>query len=247
MKGILICGYNGRMGRCLTDYLEKNDCSVYGAAGYGKRYSSAPYPVFTSLDEIDFPIDAAVDFTGVEACGGVAKWCAEMKVPLAACVTGTGEDYEEYLREISGEIPVFRAVNLSRAAHTMKELICLAAEELADYDIELTETHHKGKKDIPGGTAAEMAEILRQRVGGRIVLNRKSGVLREKGEIGVHSLRGGGVFGEHELFFFGEDEMLSVTHRVFGREAFARGAVEAVHLITDKQNGYYTMEDIINE
>ena len=149
----------------------------------------------------------------------------------------------------SQEVPVFFSANMSLGVNLMKVLIKKAAEALGDgFDIEITETHHNLKKDAPSGTALALADSINEVFDGskEYVYGRtpESGK-REKKEIGIHALRGGTVVGEHEVSFFGNDEIIKISHSARSKSVFAEGALKAAEFIKDKEPGFYGMEDMI--
>ena len=117
-----------------------------------------------------------------------------------------------------------------------------------DFDIEIIETHHSAKLDAPSGTALMLADEIQNAIGEREYVYERASrrASRPKKEIGIHSVRGGGVIGEHTVMIIGQHETISVTHRAHDRGLFAYGALRAAEFIADKKNGFYTMKDLVS-
>ena len=138
-------------------------------------------------------------------------------------------------------VPVQWSRNLSQGIPLIARLVRDLAEALHAYDVEIVETHHRGKREAPSGTALLLAEAIAegrdQRLEEHAVYGRFGESLRAEGEIGIHALRGGLVFGEHSILFAGADEEIRFTHRALSRRAFARGAIEAALTLPERAPG----------
>jgi 4-hydroxy-tetrahydrodipicolinate reductase len=165
----------------------------------------------------------------------MAQMAKDKKIPFITGTTGFRKDEIEILNNIAEEIPLLLSFNFSLG-------IALFAQILKDipgilgpnWDIELSETHHKDKLDAPSGTAFRLLEALDP-----------DERLRQSGALGVHSLRGGTVIGEHTVSFFGPHETLSITHRSEDRKVFAQGALLACEKLVEKKPGFYTLEELL--
>ncbi len=247
---ILVCGVNGAMGKAVVDCVANMD-NVTVLSGYDKiSENKYPFPVYTDLSAIKEDIQGVIDFSHSSVAKSIAEYCAENKVPLVSATTGIDKDTEEYYHEISNLIPVFRSKNFSYGISVMKKLIELATMLLfEDYDIELIEAHHNKKADAPSGTAQMLLESIEkssdtqyEMLYGRYGNDCK----RNKNEITVHALRGGTIVGDHTVMYAGEDEIISISHKALSKKVFAVGAIKAMRFIAQKENGYYSMDDITN-
>lgn len=248
---LLINGIGGQMGYALVDAVSRNpDYSIVGGVDpYCTR--SFPFPVFSCCDEINVEADVLIDFSVPEATEKILNYALVHKLPLIVCTTALPDSLIESIREDSKVIPIFRSGNMSLGINVMRTLLKQARTLLGDaFDVEIIETHHNRKIDAPSGTALMLAESIRESdnephpyVFGRSEKKRR----RETGEIGFHSIRGGTVVGEHEVRFLGPDEELSVFHRASSKLIFANGALRAAAFLLTKENGLYSMEDLVNE
>ena len=165
--------------------------------------------------------------------------------------TGHSTEQRKFIETAAKSVPIVFAPNFSVGVNTLFWLTRKTAELLGpDFDLEIVEMHHRLKKDAPSGTAQKLAEILsevRQLDVQKNVAHGRHGMIGERPgkEIGMHSLRGGDVVGEHEVIFAGPGEQLALTHRASSRETFARGALRAARWIVGKQPGLYSMEDVL--
>ena len=200
------------------------------------------------LDESD--PDALIDFTVPEATTEHAAVAAETGVPLVVGTTGFDEDGLAALTDAAREIPVLRASNFARGVHALREIVQAGIHALPDYDIELTETHHGGKRDAPSGTARTLLDDIdaaRGERGERLdrTHGREGEHERDPAEIGVHVRRAGNVRGEHEVLLAGNDELLTLTHRAESRRVFAAGAVDAAEAVAGRPAGEYEFTEVV--
>ena len=238
---ILVLGACGKMGRAVLEAAAlQPDCSAVG--GVDVRRCALPVPYFPALEQAP-PADVVVDFSSPAAILETAAWCRRTGTPLVLCATGHTPGQQAQVDALAREVPVFQSANLSPGIYVLAKLARLAAQLLPEYDIELVERHHRGKRDAPSGTALLLAAACgpRDRVYGRS----PDSPARSPDEIGIHAVRGGTIFGEHELLFAGPQETLTLTHRAESRELFARGALRAARFLAGKPAGMYTMEDLM--
>lgn len=165
--------------------------------------------------------------------------------------TGIDEEGIEEIRKTSKDISIVMSPNMSMGVNTLFSIVeRIAPLLIEDFDVEIMEIHHRLKKDAPSGTAVKIAQIIAQAMGEKLedvaVYGRKGMVGgRKDKEIGILSLRGGDIVGEHTVTFAGTGERLEITHRAQSRETFAHGAVKAALWIIDKPSGLYTMRDVL--
>ena len=247
---ILVCGVNGAMGKSVVDCASNTD-HVTVVAGYDKvSNDNYSFPVYTDLSEIKENIQGVIDFSHSSVAKSIAEYCVENKLPLVSATTGIDNEAEEYYHEISNLIPVFRSKNFSYGISVMKKLIEQATKLLfEDYDIELIEAHHNKKADAPSGTAQMLLESIENSSDKQYEMlygRHGNDCKRNKNEITVHALRGGTIVGDHTVMYAGEDEIISVSHKALSKKVFAVGALKAMQFIIQRENGYYSMDDITN-
>jgi 4-hydroxy-tetrahydrodipicolinate reductase len=191
--------------------------------------------------------DALVDFTVPGASREHAGLAAEAGVPYVVGTTGFNEQGLSALRAASESTAVLKASNFARGVQALLRVVEAGVEALPGYDVELTETHHSGKRDAPSGTANTILDVVdaaRDAGLGR-TYGREGEHRREDGEVGVHVRRAGNVRGEHELLLAGNDEVLTLTHRAESRRVFAAGAVDAAEWLTGRDPGWYDFSDVL--
>ncbi|MFI5347698.1 MAG: 4-hydroxy-tetrahydrodipicolinate reductase [Elusimicrobiota bacterium] len=183
------------------------------------------------LDEAG-SVSAAIDFTAPESCVRFAAACARAKVAFVTGTTGLTVIQRAQLATASKKIPVFVAPNFSRGVTLMLHLAQEAARRLPEYDAAIVETHHKGKKDAPSGTALRIAQAVREGHG-------------DDQPVTTSSRRMGDVVGDHELTFAGPFETLILSHHAESRDLFAQGALDAALWVSGKKPGLYDMLDML--
>lgn len=194
--------------------------------------------------------DAVIDFSLHSATATCAALCAKHGKALVIGTTGhTDEDKTKILNHKT-EVPIVWASNYSTGVNTLFWLTRKAAEILGpDFDLEVVEMHHRHKVDAPSGTAATLGEILlKVRQQQKDVLRHgREGIVgaRTDEEIGMHSLRGGDVVGDHTVIYAGAGERLELTHKAASRETFANGALRAAQWAITKDPGLYNMQDVL--
>jgi 4-hydroxy-tetrahydrodipicolinate reductase len=200
------------------------------------------------------PNGVVIDFTSPEATVKTAEAAARCGNPMVVGTTGFDADQQKRLTDAAARVPVFWAPNMSVGINVLLRILPELARMLGlDYDTDVSEIHHKHKKDAPSGTAKQLARELASAKGWdpeAVLRFAREGMIgeREREEIGVQSLRGGDVVGEHTVYFFGPGERIDVTHRVYSRSTFAQGALRAAKWIRTRSPGrLYSMADLFSD
>ena len=231
---IFLSGY-GKMGHMIQELAVAKGWNIVGHADIDcpENYETAP------------KADVCIDFSGVGAQKALAAYIRRTKTPLLSGTTGLTEPDFDVLRDLSKEVPVIWTANYSTGVAVLKKLLREYAPVLGDWDKEIIELHHNQKVDAPSGTAKQLLQAIDPE-GTALVVHGREGMCgkRKENEIGVFSLRGGTVAGEHTVCFFGEDECLEFTHKAQSRRVFAAGAVRAAEALADKPAGFYTLEEL---
>jgi 4-hydroxy-tetrahydrodipicolinate reductase len=190
--------------------------------------------------------DVLIDFTVAGAAVENVKTAARNNVALIVGTTGfTPEQRSEMENAIAGRVPAVISSNYSVGVNIFWELVRDAARKLGDYDIEVTEAHHRYKKDAPSGTAKTIIEILEEEIGEREKVYGREGMSERKNEIGVHVVRGGDIVGDHTVLFAGNFECIEIKHRAYDRGVFASGALKAARWVVGKKPGVYSMQNVL--
>jgi 4-hydroxy-tetrahydrodipicolinate reductase len=265
MVNVVVTGVAGRMGGQILRMLrEAGDLAVVGAverpgydgpkdAGEAAGLPRLGVPVADDLRPLldTVSADVVIDFTSHEASVKNTAVAAAHGVAMVIGSTGFTADEKALLRRDAARIPVVLSPNMSVGVNVMFALVAQAARVLGDaYDVEIVEMHHGKKKDAPSGTAVRLAEVAAEalhRDPARDVVYARHGMIGERTprEIGVMTLRGGDVVGEHTVFFAGQGERLEVTHRATSRDQFARGALRAALWVNGRAPGLYDMHDVL--
>jgi 4-hydroxy-tetrahydrodipicolinate reductase len=193
--------------------------------------------------------DVLLDFSAPAALQGSLDRALSSSVPVLIGTTGLDEAADDCIAAASRKVAVLRAANTSIGVALLADLVERAARVLGpDWDVEISETHHRMKADAPSGTALLLGEAVAMGRGSPLEAERArlgTGLQRRRGSIGFASLRGGTVAGDHDVLFLGPDERLILAHRAENRMIFARGALAAAAFLVGKPTGLYSMRDVI--
>lgn len=190
--------------------------------------------------------DVLIDFTVAAAAVENIRAAAANGVALVVGTTGFSPEQRETIAgAVEGNVPAVISSNFSVGVNIFWKLVREAARELSDYDVEVTEAHHRYKKDAPSGTAKTILEILDQELGDREKVYGRVGEAERKGEIGVHVVRGGDIVGDHSVLFAGNFECIEVSHRAYDRAVFAQGAVRAARWVKGREPRIYSMQEVL--
>jgi 4-hydroxy-tetrahydrodipicolinate reductase len=241
MTRIIITGAKGRMGKALAA------C----APNFRELEIAGQIDVGDDLGAVIERGDVVVDFSSHTATPGVADICAKHQKALVIGTTGHTDTDTFEVRLRKAQIPIVWASNFSTGVNTLFWLTRKAAEILGpEFDLEIVEMHHRLKKDAPSGTAKSLAEILaevRKLHLEKAARHGRAGIVGERTptEIGIHSLRGGDVVGDHTVIFANTGERLELTHKASSRDTFANGALRAALWVVKQKPGLYDMQDVL--
>jgi 4-hydroxy-tetrahydrodipicolinate reductase len=249
MTKILLSGCSGTMGSVVVKAAKgSNDISII--SGYDiRRNSELAFPVYSDFNEFKEMPDVILDFSNPEALEAVLSFAVKKNIPAVIATTGLSEKEHSLLKSASKSLPVFVSPNMSIGINLLISLVKSAAKVLGeDFDIEIIEKHHNKKLDAPSGTALYIADSINETTGGnkKYIYDRHSQrKIREKSEIGIHSVRGGTIAGEHTVLFAGNDEILEINHTAGSKSIFAAGALKACAYLKGKPPGLYGMQDML--
>ena len=241
MTRVIIAGAKGRMGQALIACVPQHrDLEVVGQVDQED-----------DLATIVGRGDVVIDFSSHAATAAIAALCAEQKKPIVIGTTGHSNEDRSRITKFAAEIPMVLSSNYSTGVNTLFWLTRKAAEILgAGYDLEVVEMHHRLKKDAPSGTAKSLAEILadvRHQQLAAVARHGREGIVGERTseEIGMHSVRGGDVVGDHTVIFATNGERVELTHKASSRDTFANGALRAALWVVKQKSGLYDMQDVL--
>lgn len=230
---VIVWGCSGYMGSVVRNLLQDSETLEY-LCGID----------IDSTNSWECGADVVIDFSSPEGTMQMLKFATEFKVPVVIATTGFTPEHEKEINKASKVIPVFKSANMSFEVALLKNTLKKLANQLSDSDIEIVEVHHNRKKDAPSGTAKLLADSINSGLDEprKIVYGREG--KRQKDEIGIASLRGGNIVGEHSVNFFNQFETLKITHIAHTRDVFAAGSLKAAEFIVKQQPGLYTMDDL---
>ena len=249
MLEVLVNGCNGKMGQVVCDLIEQNENLVL-KAGFDKNITGEfAFPVFDKIEDIKEKPDVIIDFSIPIATLNILEYASKNNVPIVIATTGFTKEQEENIEEYSKIIPIFKSANMSFDIMIMKKLVSWLAPLMKDTDIEIIEAHHNRKIDSPSGTAQMLADSINSALGNTLhcEYNRHDKhEKRDKNEIGMSSIRGGNIVGEHTVQFIGDFETFEIKHTSYSRNVFAEGSLKAASFIVNQKPGLYCMEDMAN-
>jgi 4-hydroxy-tetrahydrodipicolinate reductase len=203
------------------------------------------YPVYASFSDCPASADAVIDFSHPSALDSLLTFARQRHVPAVIATTGMEPEHIQKIQSAAKDVPIFFSFNMSLGVNLLVALSRQAASVLGgNFDIEIVEKHHNKKIDAPSGTAIMLADAVANAVPyqPQFVYERKSvRQRRAPEEIGIHSIRGGTIVGEHEVIFSGMDEIITLSHSARSRGVFATGALSAAAFLQGKPNGLYDM------
>ncbi len=244
----LICGAGGKMGKELISLMEKSEDIMY-VCGVDIKNSAQNPPIYSSFNDVTECVDVIIDFSSPKSLDGIISFAKDHKTPVVIATTGYTDEQRAKICQLSEDVPVFMSANFSLGINLLSKLIKTSCKILGDeYDIEIVETHHRQKKDSPSGTALMLKSSIEEVKGKQdIVFGREGRADKRGSEIGIHSLRGGTVCGEHEVLFLGNDETISLKHSAQSRSVFAQGAIKAAIYLCGKTPGpgLYNMDNLL--
>jgi 4-hydroxy-tetrahydrodipicolinate reductase len=250
MITVVVCGALGRMGMTVGRLVhEAPDCTLAGGVDMREgSFYGAPVVPAARIDELlaQTRPDVLIDFTVAAAAVENIRAAARHNIALVVGTTGFSDAQRATIRSsVEGHVPAVISSNFSVGVTIFLRLVHEAAKNLGDYDIEVTEAHHRHKKDAPSGTAKMILDAVETEVGTREKVYGRVGVQERKNEIGVHVIRGGDIVGEHAVLFAGNYESITLSHRAYDRAIFASGALRAARWVKGKAPGIYTMSDVL--
>lgn len=250
MLNIILHGCNGKMGRILQHIISQEpDMSVIAGIDHTISSDPIPFKLYMSPLDCETKADVVIDFSHHDAIEDLLTYCVKAGAPVVIATTALGDRELELIWKASEEIPVFHSANMSLGINVLSKMLKTAIPILEDnFHVEIIEKHHSKKIDSPSGTALLLANSINEAVSNKkeFIFGRHSKNDQCKiSEMGIHSVRGGSIPGEHTVIFAGPDEIIELTHTVYSKEVFAQGALKAAKFIAGKANGLYSMEDMV--
>lgn len=238
------------MGKFIAQSVSKDETMRIVAGVDLNTAGDCDFPVYQSFENLP-DADVIIDFSNPAVLENLLKFSVDRGIPTVIATTGFSDEQIEKIKTAANNIPLFFSFNMSLGINLLVSLSRIAAEVLAeDFDIEIIEKHHNQKIDAPSGTAIMIADAVNCVRDDSLIYEfdrHAKRSKRNKNEVGIHSVRGGTIVGEHEIIFAGKDEVVSIKHEAFSRNVFANGAISAAKFLVEQKNGLYDMNDLIRK
>lgn len=249
MTRILLVGACGKMGAAVSDCANQdNDIKIVGGVDFAEKLCD--FPIYHDFSKVNVEADVIIDFSNPVLLDDILNYAKEKNIPAVIATTGYNDEQIKKIHEASKLIPIFFTFNMSLGVNLLCSLAKKAASILGNgFDIEIIEKHHNQKIDAPSGTAIMLANAVNEVYDDRLYYEydrHSKRQKRTKNEIGIHSIRGGTIVGEHDVIFAGHDEVITLSHSASSKGVFATGAVKAAKFIVGKKAGLYEMKDVIS-
>jgi 4-hydroxy-tetrahydrodipicolinate reductase len=260
---VAILGCSGRMGRNLIQAAHEHESITLIGGSVRESSSFAGFDLgelsgigaiglttSTRLSELT-DADVFIDFTSIETSLENLNWCKEHKKSLVIGTTGFNDEQVKLIEKAGESMPVVLAPNTSVGVNLMFKLLEVTAKAIGDYtDIEIFEAHHRFKKDAPSGTAVKMGQVIADTLDrdlNKCAVYGREGITEERDRetIGFATVRAGDIVGEHTAYFADLGERLEITHKASSRMTFALGAMRAAFWLSEADNGFYDMQDVL--
>lgn len=253
MVNVILAGALGKMGRTIARCAE--DCGglrISAGVDVAQDPSYDPgFPIYPDFGSVQEPADVVIDFSSPAILGSLLSFCRERSIPAVIAATGHGDADRAEIERAAQQLPVFFSANMSVGINLLRFLAAEAARIIGTTsDIEIVERHHNQKVDAPSGTALALADAVAEQIPDSMEFIYDRHDRREKRdphEIGIHSVRGGSIVGDHEVMFIRPDEEVVLTHRAYSKEIFANGALQAALFIVRQAPGLYDMGNLIED
>ena len=264
MVKVVVAGASGRMGGRLVSLIkESSDLQLVGAverkghtaigadAGDVAGCGRIGVAVTDNLTALADRADVLIDFTAPDVSLAHMEIMAAYRKAVVIGTTGLSAKQLAELQELAKQVACVFSPNMSVGVNVILKVLAEMARTFGeDYDIEVTEAHHRLKKDAPSGTALKMAQVLADATGkdlDKVAAYGRKGMIgeRKRGEIGIQVIRAGDIVGDHTVLFGGPGERIEVTHRAHSRDTFARGALRAARWVVTRPPGLYDMHDVL--
>ncbi|MDE7100687.1 MAG: 4-hydroxy-tetrahydrodipicolinate reductase, partial [Anaeroplasmataceae bacterium] len=209
------------------------------------------YPVgieceYKTLEDTDHQFDCILDFSNPANLDMIVSYAKKYHKPVVFATTGYTEEQLLKIEDLAKYVPVLRSANFSLGVILLNRLVKMVTPILKeDFDIEIVEAHHHHKVDSPSGTAKMLLNSAMESTNFKPNYERVGYSPRKPDEIGMHSIRGGSIVGEHEVLYCGEDEVITLKHQAQSKKIFVVGALKACRFLVHQEVGSYTMDDVL--
>lgn len=245
MMKIIVNGACGRMGKELIEAALRGYKGAQLGAAVDVQCPNVDAPAYTKLEDVREDCDVLIDFSHHSATKSVLNYAVLHSIPAIIATTGQTDEEKDCILEASHHIPIFFAGNMSIGIALLVNLVKTAVQTFPEADVEIIETHHNQKLDVPSGTALMIARGIQEvKEKSTLCIGRHENGKRPEGEVGIHSIRMGKVVGIHEIHINTGSQTITLKHEAHSRALFAEGALHAAEFILDKPAGLYSLQDL---
>ncbi|WAW14702.1 4-hydroxy-tetrahydrodipicolinate reductase [Peptostreptococcus equinus] len=241
---LILSGY-GTMGKVVEELAIEKGHQIVGVFST-INIENCPYQIISDAERLA-NADAIIDFSHPNNTKRLLEGAKIHKLPIIVATTGARDQLQNLMNQASQYCPIFFSANMSYGVHVFTQALKYLTPLLSEsFDIEIIERHHNKKIDAPSGTAIKLLEAIQEIDSSFIPIYDRSQTehKRDKKEIGMSSIRGGTIVGEHEVLFAGTDEVIEITHRAQSKRIFADGSIKAAQKIKDFSAGFYTFSNL---
>lgn len=241
----------GKLGTAISS-LKYTNCTIVFGVDIAQVATNKDFPIYSTLTECTATADVVIDCSSAAGLQNLLKFGIDKNIPLVICTTALTAEDNSAIKAAAQQIAILQSANMSLGINLLLNIVNKSAKLLynSQFDIEIIEKHHNQKKDSPSGTALSLANAINSSLKNNLdyVTDRtKKQASRSKAEIGIHSIRGGTIAGEHSVIFAGNNETIEFKHQAITREVFATGALKAAQFITKQPAGLYSMQNVIED
>ena len=240
---LIINGAGGRMGKALRSVIEKRENDTIAAAvdPFVKEDG-----MLACLADFAGEADCILDFSNHAGVVELLAYACSKKLPVVVATTGHTPEELNAIHDAAKQIPVFHSGNMSLGIALLAQLVRQATAVFPDADVEIIESHHNQKLDVPSGTALMLARAVQDaRPEAQMLVGRHENGKRTKEEVGIHSIRMGNTVGIHEVIINTGTQVITLKHEAQDRALFAEGALAAAEFLAQQTPGLYSMDDIV--
>lgn len=241
---LLLIGATGQMGKVVSDLVSQTEHTIVAGVAEGST-TDAPFPIYQNAADVSEAYDVIIDFSSPEMLDSLLA----LKKPIVIASTGHDDENISKIKAASEQTPILFSGNLSLGVNVMELVVEKLSNLLSDFDIEIIEKHHRYKKDAPSGTAKMLFAAANKGRGNELEeVEGRSGMTygRDSKEVGVSSIRGGTIVGEHSVIFAGEDESVEIKHMASSKKIFATGALKAAAFLLTQEAGLFDMNEVLD-
>lgn len=243
---ILLVGATGAMGKIIAE-ISQEEKEIDIVAGVGAGQAQFDFPLYEDFGDIKEDFDCIIDFSNKDLTPQLLDYIDSSKKSAVIATTGLSDAIKNRMKSLSDKTPILYAQNMSVGVNTIDTIVGQLTQILSDFDVEIIEKHHNKKMDAPSGTAEMLFNTIKE--------NKKEAYARydrsrdhkrrDKNEVGVMSMRGGTIVGEHSVIFAGTDEVIEIKHSAGSKKIFGKGALRAARFLMTKDKGFYNMKDAL--